>query len=362
MIMHWFEQQFERFETLVPAALLGQSTTGKQRSLLRLLAVGHREGLDPTVLVRNLAAEHPGRYSRKLQNVERWMAAGSSLVVALAQTPGALNAQDTLTIQCGIEAGLVEETFESLLERCEREEWTLRSNSMFATVGYIFGVLMLLLLIVLFLSVAIIPMFIEIFDEFGLVQPLAMTLLVDVTSEFSVLIPLVFLGVIAFGFSLLSESFGRRLHESAISRFWMPAVEQQRAGLLQLLALPTRCGRGVLPTVTAVAQYHPNPRWRKRFLRARTNSDSEAAIWYRLATEGLISSDQAEQLLKVDTPRLRGWALDTLAEQKHQRAISRMRWWRDNLQVIPIVLVGLFVGWVAVAVMQTLTHLIHSLA
>lgn len=352
----------ERLELLVPSGILGDPTINKQRALLRLLAVAKRENLNVATLVRNLAAEYPGRYGRKLMNVERWTSAGSSLVVALTQTPGALDQEQTLAIQCASDTDLMAETLDSLVRESDRREPTGEPDWGLAALLYVTALLGFAILVAAFIMIFIMPTFGVIFDEFGLDMPGEMDVLLELSRQLGVWVVLLLMLATGLMAMLFSERVRMRMQNSLLGRLWPPLRERRRASFLRLLALPTQLDKPIAPTVMAAAHYHPDQRWRRRLLQARTESETEAELWIQLERQGLIARGQSEQLSKLDRTTLRAWALRTLAEHSQQRSELRSRAWIANLQAVPVIIIGLFVGWVVLAVMHTLTGLIHSLA
>ena len=61
----------------------GDTLRVKQRSLIRILALAHREHLDPQPLIKNLAKGHRGRYRRRLNRLYRRIDSGTPIPKAL---------------------------------------------------------------------------------------------------------------------------------------------------------------------------------------------------------------------------------------------------------------------------------------
>lgn len=350
------------FRLLLPSGIVGNSLRSKQNSLLRMLSVSHSQRLDPKILIQNLAAEYPGPYGRKLMLLQRWIAADSSMVAALSHTRGVLDENDALAIQCGIETNTLDETFHCLLAHCEKDDHTATSDIVRGTIGYVIGVTCFATLVSAFLMIFIVPTFEQMFDEFEMALPATMSSLIDFSEQVAIFIPVLFMGVIGLVILLLVDDFRRGIRHSSLARFFPTIGRQRRAGLLRLLALPTALGQQIGPTLTAAAQFHPDRNFRKRLLRARTDAQSEADTWLQLAQQGLISRSHCDQLRKITSPSLRAWTLNALADKDRCLANQRTEFFARVIQHAPIIVLGIFVGWVAVAVIQTLTDLIGSLA
>ncbi|WP_182868996.1 type II secretion system F family protein [Rhodopirellula sp. JC639] len=349
-------------QSILPSGLVGNTTRSKQHALLRILALAHSQRLDPKLLIQNLAAEHRGRYGKKLMLLYHWIAAGSSIGAALVHTPGALDDDDTLAIQCAIETRTLDETFASLLERSDVEDQSSVGEVIRGTLGYVLAVLCFALLVGSFLMLFIVPIIEDMFEEFALELPPLMLAVVEFGDTFSATLTFVFLFALPCGILLLFEDVRRRIRYSPLGRMLPTAAERQSAGLLRLLAIPTAQSLPIAPTLTAAAQFHPDRSYRKRLLRARTEAQNDDDVWAQLARQRLIDGDQATQIGKINALPLRAWTLNTLAMQKRRRADRKAELLARTLQHVPIILLGLFVGWITIAVMQTLTNLVHSLA
>lgn len=348
--------------SLRPKWFLGNSTRSKQNSLLRILSISHSQRLSPVTLIENLAVEYPGSYGRKLRSFSRWIAADSSIGAALAHTPGVLDEDDALAIQCGIETGTLPETFDFLLKRCDRDDGSQAGDIFKSTLGYVLAVLFFAILVTTFLMVFIIPTFEQIFEEFSMALPDSLQALIDFSNSFALIVPLFILTVIGLGILMLFEDVRRSIRRSPLGRLVPGTKARRSAGLLRLLALPTCLEQPVGPTLTAAAQYHPDRRFRQQLLAIRTQARSDGEVWSELSRYGIINKIQGEQMLNITSPSIRGWSLETLAEKKRRLAESRTGSMARALQHVPIVILGGFVGWIVFAVMQTLTNLIQSLA
>lgn len=350
------------FRSVLPHRIGSISLRSKQNSLLRMLSVSHSQHLDPKQLVQNLAAEYPDSYGQKLQRLQRWIAAESSMSAALAHTPGVLSDDDTLAIQCGIETNTLDDTFTFLLDHCESGDDSVGASILRNTLGYVIALLCFAIIVTTFLMLFIVPTFQEMFKEFAMELPATMSSLVEFCDSFALLLPLILLFALGVAILFLFADFRRLIRYSPFRRLMPTVAMHQSAELFGLLAIPTGLGQPVAATLTAAAQFHPSRRNRQRLLQARTDSASDADTWNQLASQGLISKNQRDQLGYIVNPSLRAWTLRTLGDRLNIRASQRAETLARVAQHIPVILIGAFVGWVVVAVMQTLTHLIRSLA
>lgn len=340
----------------VPKSLAGDSLRSQQKSLLRLLAVAHAEGLDPRILIRNLATEQSGAYRRILTRLGGWLSAGSSISAALARTPGALSEHETLAIQCAIENDQVDDTFRMLLHRAEEEPPTppptFSSTIIYVVVCGIF------LLWVFGLMTFIIPTFEEMFEEFGIDLPNSMSALIKFMNGFGGFSLLLIFAVLVLGVAFQFGEIRRLLYLG----FWRhvspntPAI--RRASMLRLLAIPTMTNQTVASTLTAAAQFHPESSVRIKLMEIRGLAEDDSTLFLQLANRGLLLKHEAMELPKIETPSLRAWAMLTLAEQKDQHTTQRTRVAGNFARHLPVLMLAALVGWIAVAFLQALAALI----
>ena len=149
----------------------------KQEALLRVILAAVAERLELAPLVAALAAEHRGRYRRRLFRLAKRLAAGTSLPDALEQTPGALTDDQALAIRFGIESGTLAESLKMLINQHSRSGW--EAGQRLRQSGYYLVLVGLIFFLVLsFLMIKIIPSFHAIMDDFSLEPPLPFWLLI----------------------------------------------------------------------------------------------------------------------------------------------------------------------------------------
>lgn len=348
-------------QNVLPRWSVGESVRSQQDSLLRILAVAHSDQLDCKTLIGNLATEHADSYGRKLKSLRRWIAAESSIAVALTHTPGALSDDDTLAIKCASETGTLNETFSFLTQHRDSEKESSVSESLSGSLAYILFVSMFVGFLILFLVLYILPTMIEIFEDFALQMPPVMDSLVHFIDHYWGLGILVLILLVAFVLAIQSVDVQRSFSQTWLGQRLFGMRKHHAAGILKLLAIPSSNGHPLGPTLTAAAQFHPSPRLRKQLLSVRTNSDSDQDVWQQLAEHRLITRNEGQQLQAVVDPRLRAWVLSTLADRRHHKATARTELLARVGQYIPVLILSGLVGWIVIAVIQTLTTMITVL-
>ncbi|WP_436716850.1 hypothetical protein U8335_06525 [Roseiconus lacunae] len=346
---------------LLPDGIIGPPTESKRRSLLRLLLVASSRSIPTSVVTLNLASEYRDRYGHKLERLAVWLKANSSLGAALTHTPGVLSENDSLLIRCGSEVASDESVVRFILEQDDASGLVRSQSRINQAIGYTIALLLISLLTITFLTLFILPTIIQIFEEFALELPPAMLLLVQASRELGWLWPVFVAISMVMVLSLMFEDVRRNLADRIPFR-WLPGRrEQECAGLLRLFAFPTEHGLPLADTITSAALHHPNRSLRRKLLEVRSRSNSDSECFNSLAGIGMIGTDHALSLARIDDHQIRSWALLQLASQLE----TRTRFRRDRVirvaQYLPVLIVAIPIAWCVIAIFQTLTQLIHSL-
>ena len=331
-----------------------------QRSLLRLLAVAHRERLDVTPLVGNLAEEHRGRYRRRLRRLARRLSDGTPLNDALEQTPDALSDEDVLALRLASQTGTLSATYESLLTEssssAEQSVAIRRHNFVYFVI-----MLAILLLGVSFLVMFILPTLKYIHQDFGLTESSRLFEASLVVSQwFSNYAPLLILLVIAIAFLFWAMPSRRFFRRVLAGRF--PGIAQSRScQLLQLLATTVEAGRPVPAAISTLARYHFDRRFRRRLLFARNEIEQGTDVWTSLADCHLLTPEESRAIGLCSSNESRAWSMQQLANWKlNQISSRRATLLRFVHPLITILLAGL-VLLVGAAMIGFLAQMVNSL-
>ena len=300
--------------------------------------------------------------------MRRWLVAESSLATALLNTPGVLSEADTLAIACATETDTLPETLSYLLEQRERNAnqnallATQDDAGIYASISYITLTFFGVSLVLLFFMVRIAPMLESVFSEFEIALPLAMSSLIDFTNRYVWLIAAVLIGGIILFIALQFEDIQRIFSRSWLGRRLTFYHQQRSADLLQLFAIASRHHQPLEFVLTAAAKQHPDSGFRNSLLMIRTQSSSESSIWERLAEKRLLTQNDANQLVRIGDPSLLSMSLQYIADQRRASAATSISYILQAGKYLPILLLSLLIGWVVVAVTQTLTGMVTSLA
>ncbi len=333
-----------------------------QQSLLRLLAVGHRERLELAPLVANLAEEHRGRYRRRLSRLARRLADGTPLVDALEQTPDVLRDEDVLAIRFATQTGTLAPTYQSFLADSAATED--RSSSIRRqTLIYTIVTFIVLTLSVSFLVVFIVPTLRVMHEEFGLVDthPFFRTFLsvADWVVDHMLLLILAVLAIAFLFWSAPSRRFFRRM---LAGRWFHGTVQSRSSQLMQLLSMTVEAGRPVPAAISTLARYHFDRSVRQKLLFARNEIEQGNDVWASLAEANLLTPEESKAISRSSSNQTRAWAMRRMADWKLHRVSNRNGDRLRFLQPIATLLFAAVVLLVGGAMIGFLAQLVQSLA
>lgn len=332
-----------------------------QSSLLRLLAVSHREDLDIAPLLFHFANEHRGMVRSRLRRLARRIENGAALIDALEQTPDAMSDDDVLSLRFALHSGTLDSSLDAMIDRTAKrtdDGYTDLKQTLF----YHFSLLFYILTLSLFFTAFISPTFSKLFMELE-VQPAFghQTLIAIIPAIGKQLqIFLVVLFGLAFTTWLLKPL---RFFRRTIASRWFQGVAQMRSGqLLRMLSLASDAGRPLPGSVSTLARYHFDQNIRSKLLFARNEVELGTEPWKSLSDAHLLSPEESKALADSATPRTRSWLMQRLADEREARVRQHASLLVSIVHPVLILMSGLMVLWVAFASFGNLVQLIVSLA
>jgi type II secretory pathway component PulF len=333
-----------------------------QHSLLQILSVAHRERLDVTPLVANLAEEHRGRYRRRLRRLALRLADGTPLVDALEQTPDVLKDEHVLAIRFASQIGTLGPMYDSLLSDSDannNRSSTVRRQAFI----YSFFTLCILTLAVFFLVTFILPTLEQIQEEFALpdTSPLFQTFL-GVTDWFVRNAHLILLCLVVIAF-LLWAAPSRRFFRRSIGGRRLHGVTTARSGqLMQLLANAVQAGRPLPAAISTLARYHFDRNVRQKLLFARNEIEHGTDVWTSLVDAKLLSPQESNAITHAASSETRAWTLHELATSKLNQVSRQISGRSEFLQPALTLAFAAAVLLVAGGMIGYLSQMIQSLA
>lgn len=343
----------------------------KQRGLLRLLALSHRQGSDPRSMIHNLAMENRGRYRRILNRLVARLESGTSVIDALEQVPDAIDDNDLLALQVGAEYDLsslksgtetdsIGETFTELLKSGESQNGGNQTIKRNLNVYFVLLAIVFLLM-TNFIAAFIAPILRQIHEEFdiagnGISQDL-MTILVDGFGASMPYASILFFALATFACSSRLRRFSRRT-----LAFLNPKTPSSAySHILSIIAIGINTKHSVKEAVSALAQKHPDPRMRRRLHLAETYS-SGPNPWLALSDNGIITKSQADALAHLDRSDAVTWCLREFAQNQINQASYRKNFHTRLIHPIITSTFAVLVLIVACAMISFLTEMIQALA
>lgn len=341
--------------------IIHESIAIKQRSLLQILAMANRDGLDTAQWVANLAAEHHGPYRRRLLRLARRLQAGTALVDALEQTPDVLSDEMVLAIRFGSQSGTLSASLQRLLSSPVRDSevsYPTVQHSFF----YLTGMVALFCIVISFMSFKIIPFFSHIANEFGWEAPQALQNLIS-ASRFleSTFLLWVVLGFV--GLRLITSATMRRFYRRVwAARLLRRVVRLRSAELLNLLSPAVAAGRPLGAALSTLARHHYDRNIRARLLFARNEVEQGAEPWSALSSAGLLSVDESQALVASTCNGTRAWLMHRLADRHQQQYGRRVALLLSLLQPAIVLALAGIVVWIGFAFFGFLGGIIGALA
>ncbi|MDZ4849604.1 MAG: type II secretion system F family protein [Pirellulaceae bacterium] len=332
-----------------------------QSSLLRLLAVSHREQLDIAPLLFHFANEHRGIARSRLRQLAKRIENGAALIDALEQTPDALSDDDVLSLRFALHSGTIDSSLNALIDRTAKrtgEGYTDLKQALF----YHFGLLLCIITLAFFVMAFILPTFSKLFMELEVQPAFGQQTLVAIIPAIGNQLR-IFL-IVLFGLAITSWFLKPlRYFRRTIASRWFQGVAQMRSGqLLRMLSLASDAGRPMPGSLSTLARYHFDQNIRSKLLFARNEVELGTEPWKSLSDAHLLSPEESKALADSTTSRTRSWLMRRLADEKEARVRQHASLLVSIVHPILILLSGFMVLWVAFASFGNLVQLIVSLA
>ncbi len=276
-----------------------------------------------------------------------------------------LPATAQMQVQAGLDAGHLAE---ALTEAAARETARFSSDQRIVrpyTLAYLASVGMVTIFIVGFLMYYIIPKFKKIFEDFDTALPEMTVSLISMSDAvvnywYIFALPLGPCVWLAFATDWMAERHGYRqsfgkLIGTFIPRLFLPDV-------LRGLSWGVRGEQLLHKTLQAMADAAPNIELDRRLRMAATQLEAGQPLGSTLYGMGLLTAPEVEFLERAEELGNLPWMLETLAESNERRWEARFVRVSVWLQPIATLMLGLIVGFIAIALFMPLLKLINDLS
>lgn len=350
-----------RLEWRLPAYWPLYTTAGQRHSLLRLIAVSIEENVPLAPLVAHWAEDERGVQRRRLLRLAKLLAEGRPLPDAVEEIPDVLRDEDVLAIRFDAQSGTRTAAIRQMLDDppLAAASPASRAKQVF---GYCCVVAPLAFLLVTFTHLKIMPVFQRILYEFGMRQPVAMELSLELARWFVRYWWLGAVALLALLWTMFSTRAGRFVRYSLVHRLVQPLRELHAAEVLQNLGVALRAGRPIPGALSTLARYHFDPDVRHKLLFVRNEVEQGEDVWRSLTNVGLLAPAEVRLLDAAERVGNRPWALAQIVGVKKRRTQRRFEWLAEMLLPAFVLLLGLFVLLQALAVFQPLITLLEGLS
>ncbi len=336
------------------------------RALVAMLAVAAERGIPLAAVARAFADERSGIVSVRAARLADYLNAAVPLSVALKRSGTGFRLfppELCFAADVGERSGRLGVCLTRALDQLEDLDRT--SNSAWQKFLYIGGIVAVGIAILTFVMIKIVPVFADMFGDYGLELPHATQLLVTMSNAlvdyWYVTVPfLLLIGVIVM-FSMLSYM------DVSVSMRSIPIIRRIYAPLdnaftMRMLALTVREKRSVVEGLHLLAGYFPIAAARLRLDRAARRAVQGMPWQDAMQSSKLIGRREKVVLQSAERTGNLTWALDELAKTKIRRWTERLRAAMSLVFPILIFVVGLGVMFVAVSLMLPLFKLISALS
>jgi type II secretory pathway component PulF len=349
------------FFALIPL-LFWQSRRAREGQLLWLLALSVRNSHDLAQEVQDHASTWTGAYAVRLRQLAVYLKAGRPLGLALERVPGLLPLWVVASIKIGEETGSLSE----VLNECATAElsWMknrFRTGSIGSLLIYLACYPWVILGPVTFIMYYIVPKFKAIFQGFGTELPRATENFIYLYDNGLPLIllmaPVSLVGVIVL---LRFDHAGWRNVRIRLFRKFYPRYDM--APIMRHLARTIEKGKTLPDGLLAIANSYHRPTVADSVAQVYVEAESGGDCWKSLLERGYLSR---RDLTLIEAAKRSGnlpWAIREIADVREKNYIFRIDTFVQFFRPVPILAIGLLVGWICIAMFMPVVKLVNDLS
>ena len=349
------------FFALIPL-LFWQSRRAREGQLLWLLALSVRNSHNLAQEVQDHASTWSGSYAVRLRQLAVYLKAGRPLDLALDRVPGLLPHWVVASIRIGDETG----TLSEVLNECATAElsWMknrFRTGSIGSLLIYLACYPWVILGPVTFIMYYIVPKFRVIFEGFGTDLPGVTEDFISIYDEGLTLIllmaPLSLIGVIVL---LRFDHAGWRNVRTGLFQRFYPRYDV--APIMRHLARTIEKGKTLPDGLLAIANLYHRPTVAESVAQVYVETESGGDCWKSLLKRGFLSR---RDLTLIEAAQRSGnlpWALREIADVRETNYTFRIDTFVEFFRPVPILAIGLLVGWICIALFMPVVKLVNDLS
>tara|TARA_R110002072_G_scaffold303099_1_gene493377 strand:+ start:63944 stop:65464 length:1521 start_codon:yes stop_codon:yes gene_type:complete len=352
------------FFGLIPL-LLWQRRRGREGQFLWLLALSVRNNHDLAQEVDDHAATWSGSYAARLRQLAVYLKAGRPLGVALERVPGLLPCWVIASIKIGDETG----TLSEVLNECATTQlnWMkerFRTGAVGSLLIYLACYPWVIIGPIAFMTYFIVPKMKYIFEGFGAEMPGItegfLSFSDHVVRYFYLYVPLMgvsFIGVL--GLLRFDHSGWRNVRTRLFRKFY---TRYDSSPIMRHLARMIEKGKTLPDSLLAIANSYHRPTVAESIAEVYVDTESGGDCWKALLKQGFLSRRDLALIEAAQRVGNLPWALREIADVREKRFIFRVDTLVQLFRPVPIIAVGLFVGWVCIAMFMPVVKLVNDLS
>jgi type II secretory pathway component PulF len=352
------------FFGLIPL-LLWQRRRGREGQFLWLLALSVRNNHALAQEVQDHAATWSGSYAIRLRQLAIYLQAGRPLGVALERVPDLLPCWVIAAIKIGDETG----TLSEVLSECATSElnWMknrFRTGSIGSLLIYLACYPWIIIGPIAFMTYYIVPKIKFIFIGFNTDLPGITDGFVDfsnhVVNYFYLYLPLMCASLLGTLLLLRFDHSGwRNVQTGLLRRFY---TRYDSSPIMRHLARMIEKGRTLPDSLLAIANCYHRPTVAESIAEVYVDTESGGDCWKSLLNRGFLSRRDLALIEAAQRVGNLPWALREIADVREKRYVFRVDTMAQLFRPVPIIAVGLFVGWVCIAMFMPVVKLVNDLS
>ena len=352
------------FFGLIPL-LLWQRRRGREGQFLWLLALSVRNSHDLAQEVQDHAATWSGSYATRLRQLAVYLKAGRPLGVALERVPGLLPCWVIASIKIGDETG----TLSEVLSECATAElnWMkdrFRTGSIGSLLIYLACYPWIIIGPVSFMVYFIVPKIKFIFEGFGTEMPSItdgfLAFSDNFVNYFYLYVPLMTASFIGTLMLLRCDHSGwRNVRTGLLRRFY---TRYDSSPIMRHLARMIENGKTLPDSLLAIANSYHRTTVAESIAEVYVDAESGGDCWKALLKRGFLSRRDLTLIEAAQRVGNLPWALREIADVREKRYVFRVDTLVQLFRPVPIIAIGLFVGWVCIAMFMPVVKLVNDLS
>jgi type II secretory pathway component PulF len=362
LLTHVFAIVFCPLAAIVFLVAVRRYREAERRSLLWVLMAAAERGIPLEAAVSAFEDEHDNVIGKRARNLADYLEAGVPLALALQRSRNPVSAAALLAADLGQQTGTLGPALRQVVAQMDLIDGVFRS--LLEKLFYLAFLVCYALLMLAFVMLKIMPVFRNMYRDFGLQLPPVTQALIDISEktasgEAVLLLALVLLLQVIAVLALLYYVRNAPTRLPLANWLWWRA---DCALVLRWLAIAVRQQRPFAEMVRLMAGYFPRAALRWRLERAACRIESGVDWCDSLQRVGLLRPAEAGLFRAAERAGNLAWALEEMADSSVRRAAYRLQAWLNVLFPAVVIGFGGCVFFIALGILLPLFAMIPGLS